>query len=155
MWGCRKCTYVNFDGMHCRVCGNAREADIHNCVITIDDDGDGDATELPRVRSRNWREEIPNESDENFPRSFQDVLRLMNDLMNHESNIDYWFELYDHERHSNRKGKKTRDRLRQLKDEGCFPWHQSRWCPETKRALQDFMEHLIDIANAFASRPAV
>jgi hypothetical protein len=122
-----------------------------NSVANKEDQRD----ELPfgyDIALTDWREKLPEELSPEFPRTFQDVLNLMNDLVEERGDIDYWEELYNHKRHGNRKGIKTRHTLRDLKKkQGYFAWHLDRgeWCPKTTNDMQDFIEHLLDITRNF------
>lgn len=107
--------------------------------------------------AKDWRDKIPDENSSDFPRKYQDVLRLMNKLIDEEERggIDYWEENFNHKRHGHRKGRVTRGKLRDLKDKhGQFKWHKKRgeWCPKTKDDLVDLMEQLDDMAVKFVSQ---
>ena len=105
-----------------------------------------------------WREKLPDSESSTFPQKFLDVLTMMDLLLTKEekgNNIDYSFseELYHHKRHGNKKGIKTRQYLRKLKQKGDtrLQWHMPKkeWCPITRDDLISFVEVLHEISTVF------
>ena len=105
-----------------------------------------------------WREKLPDSESSTFPKKFLDVLTMMDLLLTKEekgNNIDYSFseELYHHKRHGNKKGIKTRQYLRKLKQKGDtrLQWHMPKkeWCPITRDDLMSFVEVLHEISTVF------
>jgi hypothetical protein len=105
-----------------------------------------------------WREKLPDSESFMFPKKFLDVLTMMDLLLTKEekgNNIDYSFseELYHHKRHGNKKGIKTRQYLRKLKQKGDtrLQWHMPKkeWCPITRDDLISFVEVLHEISTVF------
>jgi hypothetical protein len=82
----------------------------------------------------NWPERLPEESLPKFPRTFQDLLNLMNDLIEERGSIYCWEELCNHRRLGNQKGIKTQHTLRDLKKkQGYLHPDRGEWCPRNNK----------------------
>ncbi|OEU23247.1 hypothetical protein FRACYDRAFT_267486 [Fragilariopsis cylindrus CCMP1102] len=131
-----------------------------------DDDDDEESSAETTTKNNNscvvvvvgWREKLPNSESSTFPKKFLDVLTMMDLLLTKEekgNKIDYSFseELYHHKRHGNKKGIKTRQYLRKLKQKGDtrLQWHMPKkeWSPITRDDLMSFVEVLHEISTVF------
>lgn len=116
-----------------------------------DDDSLQGAEEATSVNT--WKDRLPKPGTARFPKSFEQVLELMDSLIDREpGDSTFWEDLYNHTRHGNRKGIKTRVILRNLKKKGDFPWQKAKgnWCPQTTNDLTDFIIVLLDIAERWS-----
>jgi hypothetical protein len=128
-----------------------------------DNDDDGDEKSSTETTGNNnscvvvgWREKLPNSESSTFPKKFLDVLIMMDLLLTKEEkgHIDSFSEeLYHHKRHGNRKGIRTRQCLRKLKQKGDtrLQWHMPKkeWSPITRDDLVSFVEVLHEISTIF------